>query len=319
MKTLGFAMAVAASATVLAQVTPVTMITTLPTLRADPPSSALDQKFSAGASGRGAPGGLSNLHRYVLDEANHAYFGYELVLEEKQKGTYSATFSALALSPAELSKGEFKLLPSMPQSRLVHDGDTISVDLFVDPASGEKLIDDIRIQVRSVLMPAPPPPPPPPRIIFSAVGLGPATSRTVPTVSGNARDFTVTDAELQLTQPRVTLNGTPQIIAGRVAANIRGSLVWFYLPDHGRYILSLAPRPDLDFKQAGEVRGGAINFTAGEDSIKVECFAAIATGDAPYNLYVLHDPEWEPTARAQKGQFAAGSVDPGELAALRRK
>jgi hypothetical protein len=138
-------------------------------------------------------------------------------------------------------------------------------------------------------------------------------------VSGDARDFSAADAELQISQPRVTLNGAPQNTATRGAANVRGSLVWFYLPEHGRYILSLAPRPDLDFQKAGEVRGGAITFTVGDDSIQLECPTPIATGNAPYYLYVLHDPEWEPTAQAQKGQFAVGSVAPGELAALKRK
>jgi hypothetical protein len=83
--------------------------------------------------------------------------------------------------------------------------------------------------------------------------------------------------------------------------------------------LSLAPRPDLNFKLAGEVRGGAIAFSLGDDSIRLESPNPIATGDAPYNLYVLRDPEWEPTAQAQKGQFAAGSVSPGELAELKRQ
>jgi hypothetical protein len=201
----------------------------------------------------------------------------------------------------------FQPLPSIPEPRMVHDGETISVDLFVDPATGEKLIDDIRIDPpRTAIRPSP------------AVPAAPV-NRPIPTVSGDARDFSAADAELQISQPRVTLNGAPQNTATRGAANVRGSLVWFYLPEHGRYILSLAPRPDLDFQKAGEVRGGAIPFTVGDDSIKLECATPIATGNAPYYLYVLHDPEWEPTAQAQKGQFAVGSVAPGELAALTRK
>jgi hypothetical protein len=83
--------------------------------------------------------------------------------------------------------------------------------------------------------------------------------------------------------------------------------------------LSVAPRPDLNFKLAGEVRGGAIAFSLGDDSIRLESPNPTATGDAPYNLYVLRDPEWEPTAQAQTGQFAAGSVSPGELAELKRQ
>jgi hypothetical protein len=289
--------------------------------------------------GRSAAGGPSFSSRYVLDNVNHVMFGYELVLEEKQPGTYLATFGKLGITPLEISsemaprlppnapsglvrpprpinssnwsEWTTQPLPAIPEPRLVHPGDTISIDLFVDAVTGEKLIDDILIQ--------------PPRTVRSlAVGSPPAlpaalANRPVPTVSGTAREFTAADAEMQLAQARVTLNGTPQSTIGRAAPNARGSLVWFYLPNHGRYVLSLAPRPDLDFKKAGEVRGGTITFTVGNDSIKVECTNPIATGNAPYNLYVLHDPEWEPTAQAQKGQFAVGSVDPGELAALKRK
>jgi hypothetical protein len=117
---------------------------------------------------------------------------------------------------------------------------------------------------------------------------------------------------MRLNQPQATLNGTPQSTAGRVS-NVTGSLVWFYLPGRGRYILSLVPRPELDFQRAGEVRGGAITLTLSGDTIRLESPVEIATGHAPYNLYVLRDPEWEPTTPEQKGHFAVGSVAPEEL------
>ena len=252
--------------------------------------------------------------RYLSDNVNQVYLGYELLVQQQQPGTYLVTFGKLGLTALEIAaqshnstEWTMQPLPAIPEPRVVHDGDTISVDLFVDAATGEKLIDDIRID--------------PPRAAIRLATSLQATpvNRPIPTVSGDARDFSAADAELQIAQPRVTLNGAAQNSATRGAANVRGSLVWFYLPDRGRYILSLAARPDLDFKKAGEVRGGAIEFIVGNDSIKLECPTPIATGGAPYYLYVLQDPEWEPTAQAQKGQFAMGSVSPGELAALRRK
>lgn len=83
--------------------------------------------------------------------------------------------------------------------------------------------------------------------------------------------------------------------------------------------MSLAPRADLDFKKAGESAGRRDHVTVGDDSIKLECVSPIATGGAAYNLYVLRDEEWEPTAQAQKGQLAVGTASVGELAALKRK
>jgi hypothetical protein len=283
-------------------------------LRGEPRSSGLTRRFGVSMRSRGVLNGESFYSRYLSDIANHVYLGYELLIQQQQPGTYLLTFGKLGLTALEIAaqshdstEWTMQPLPAIPEPRVVHDGETISVDLFVDAATGEKLIDDIRID--------------PPRAAIRPATALPAApvNRPIPTVAGNARDFSATDAELQIAQPRVTLNGTSQNSATRGAANVRGSLVWFYLPDHGRYVLSLAPRPDLDFKKAGEVRGGAITFTVGDDSIKLECPTAIATGGAPYYLYVLHDPEWEPTAQSQKGQFAAGSVDPGEIAALKRK
>jgi hypothetical protein len=64
------------------------------------------------------------------------------------------------------------------------------------------------------------------------------------------------------------------------------------------------------------VRAGTVAFTLGNDSIKLECQRPIA-GSAPYNLYVLRDPQWEPTSQAQKGQFAIGTVGVDELIALK--
>jgi hypothetical protein len=175
--------------------------------------------------------------------------------------------------------------------------------------SGEKLIDDIEIRPFTPLARLPLP------VNIGATG----GNRPVPTVSGTARDFSATDAELQLTQPRVTFNEASQDTTTRGAPLARGALVWFYLPGHGRYILSLVARPELDFEPAGEVRGGAVSFTLDKDSIKLECMNPVAAGDSPYNLYVLHDPEYEPTAQAQKGKFALGTVGAAELAALKRK
>jgi hypothetical protein len=169
--------ALTASATVL--LAQITMVAALPTLRANPATSGLAQKFSAGGSGSGNPNGGSSLRRYFVNSANHVYFGYELLLEEKQKGTYLATFVKLSLTPRELSTGKLlgitgtlaelgtwtnQPLPAIPPPRVVHDGDTISIDLFVDPATAAKLIDDIRLQAQTVRVPLPPPPPPPPHV-----------------------------------------------------------------------------------------------------------------------------------------------------------
>ncbi len=97
-----------------------------------------------------------------------------------------------------LNPAEWKTLPLpvYPAPQVVHTRDSISVDLWVNPDTGQKLVDYISFQ-------------PPQGFLISA---GPITRTvpTVPTVSGVARDFSAEDAEMRLVQPRITMNGAPQ-------------------------------------------------------------------------------------------------------------
>jgi len=250
--------------------------------------------------------------RIVLDESTHTYVGYELLIEPQPSGGYLATFGKLGITPLELSSSQPSTdrswtnqpIPSIPKSRVLQEGETMSIEIFVDPTTGDKLLDDVKIN--------------PPRSPAMRFQTPPMVARPVPTVSGTARDFSPADAELQLTQVRtVTLNGNPQ--GQLIPPNVHGPLVWLYLPAHGRFILSLVPRADLGFTKAGEVRGGVILFTLGKDSVMLESMRQIATGDTAYNLYVLHDPDWEPTSENQKSRPMAGTVAAAELSALKQK
>ena len=296
-------------------------------LRVDPPTGTPPQGLNFDYHGRSIAG-KTYFTRTVMDSVNHEYFGYEVLLEEQQHGTYLATFGKPAVSPMEAaatagaspSQWSVRAL-SLPQPKVVRDGDIISIELMTNAATGDKLIDDITVQPFSQRPTIGSPTPPGFQGLPGLPGLtgaqAPRGNRVIPSVEGTARDFSAGDGEMRLTQLQVTLNGTPQSTAARVSS-VTGSLVWFYLPERGRYILSLVPRPELDFRKAGEVRGGAVGFTLGGDMIRLESPAEIATGHAPYNLYVLRDPEWEPTAAEQKGHFAVGSVAPEELVILKR-
>jgi hypothetical protein len=288
-------------------------ISIVPSLHADPPSSPLIRRFTPFLRSQTVPNLSVFYTRIVVDEALHTYFGYELLLERNKPGTFLATFGKLGVTPMDLAASlsarfpihtEWTLvaIPAIPEPRLIQDGETLHTDLFLDPVTGHKLIDEILIN---------------PSVPFSRSASTQSTPQ-IPTVSGDPRDFSATDAELQILQPRaVILNGTP--LGTPPLKNVRGNLVWVYVPKHGRYVMSLAPHPGLDFTKTGEVRGGAITFTIGGDSVKLESTLPIAFGDAPYNLWVLHDEHWEPTSEAQKDHPAIGSVGAAELAAIKRK
>ena len=303
------------------------------TLRSDGKPFAYSTSLTTSFRGS-STAGLSYFTRTVMDGAKHEYFGYEVLLEQQQPGTYRTTFGPIGFSTMEMAsmgmpaKEWSPRTLTLPESKIVHDGDLISIELINDAARGEKLIEDITVGPFSQPFPKQVMPP-------GFAGAGPLlTSRIptsrIPTVDGPARDFSAGDAEMRLTQPRFSINGEEQsftqsqpgstMLSGiPVNRNASGPLVWFYTPGKGRYILSLIARTELDFKKAGELRGGLIKFTVDGDSFTVECPVEIAGGGAPYNLYVLRDPLYEPTSQRQKGQFAIGSVGVEELVMLKRQ
>jgi hypothetical protein len=286
----------------------------IPSVRTDPPFSSLMRRFVPSLRAVTIANGPAFFSRMFVDEARHIYIGYELLLERKENDTYLGTIGKLGVTPMELAASPSRRilvdlswtllpLPAMPEPRLFHEGDTLSIELFVDPATGDRLIDDIRIN---------------PAVPATRLFPVPSAEQPLPTISGNPREFAASDADLQFVLPRaLLLNGVRQ---GSIAArNVRGPLVWLYLPDHGRYVFSLTPRAGLNFVKAGRVGGGVLLFAVGKDSVILECGSPMAPGSSLYHLYVLHDANWEPTSEAQKVRPLLGSVSPDELIALTKK
>ena len=103
-----------------------------------------------------------------------------------------------------------------------------------------------------------------------------------------AAPLVIINGTLQQSQRTIPPPGIPNaMVAGQppiasVAQRSTGALLWLYLPGRGRYILSLVPRPELDFKVAGEFRGGKAEFTVGTDLISLECNNEIAPGQGQH-------------------------------------
>jgi hypothetical protein len=141
----------------------------------------------------------------------------------------------------------------------------------------------------------------------------PARDREFAFAPGPARDFRTDDVQLSLQAPRLSINGKLDETSAQRYDAVSGAVVWFYAAKRGRYILSLAPRPELGFRKAGEVRGSSLSFTLGNDTFTVSTGGRIAPGQAPFNLYVLHEPEWKPSYTfADLNVFVMGADDRAE-------
>ena len=189
----------------------------------------------------------ANFHRHMTDTTTKKYFGYDLAIEPEPGGMFRVTFQPLSVSAERLGLDEARgggrgatatsgapaaekprvepagvwsqlPLPRLPAPQIVRSRDTIAVDLFVHPGTGQRIVDYLFIQDdRQVAQPP----------------------------SGPPRDYTVDDVPITLSKLRLTVNGKQVDEWGGV---LTGEAVYFYLPNHGRFVFSLAPNEKLGFR-----------------------------------------------------------------------
>jgi len=243
------------------------------------------------------------IHRFLANNSRHVFLGYDIILERlTEEPTYRVTIRHLGLSADKLPYFKDPAiwtmlpLPGYPAPQIVHSDDVIALDLMTNAETGQKIVDYLTIQE-------------PPR----GVGFNPDPPRQFSYIPGTPHDFTIEDASLRLAAPRLTINGKLDESSTRVNAEVTGAAVWIYVPNRGRFILSLAPNQALGFRKAGEVHGSLLTFNMGSDTFSIDSAKQIAPGELPFNLYVLQDRSWKPTyAFADLSAFTMGAADRAE-------
>ena len=241
------------------------------------------------------------VHRVLLDRTRKVYFGYNVRVQPQGANGYRLTLSPLTLT-AELDRrlGEPSTwtqlpAPQFPAPRIIRGGEVLQLGLLTNERWGQQVTEYVTVQE-----------PPLPRGFDD--GLQPRREFSVGI--GATHDFTVSEAELRLAAPRVSVNGTFVDASAQVRADEAGAIVWLYLPNRGRFLLSLSPHAAQGFRRAGETRGTSLRFTVGKDVITIANGARVAPGRSAYNLYVLHQPAWKPTyANANVDAVILGSAD----------
>jgi hypothetical protein len=230
------------------------------------------------------PGGVvveqGRAHHLINDPAHKSYFGYDIVLEPAADGN-AAQIRIEPLRPlrANVSGPAGWTLLQLPRYPLIPNvkvGDTVALDLLVNAATGQKIVDYLTLERR-----------------------GSPKGR-------ESHDFTLADVALTLIQPQVWVDNRLEG-AYKYPSGTSGSVVWFYLAGHGRFNLSLFPDEKYGFKKNGVVSEKTATFRDGTSEYRVESSSAIAPGPGVYNLYVWHEPEWLGLGEP----FAIGSEDAG--------
>jgi hypothetical protein len=118
--------------------------------------------------------------------------------------------------------------------------------------------------------------------------------------------------ELRLDDLRISVNGAVLDASTRVGGSISGGALWFYLPERGRFVMSLLPNPKLGFRRAGEVTNALLSFTDGTDRYDIKSTSRIAPASGRFNLYVRRDSEWRPTGSESDAPLIVGAADRAE-------
>lgn len=97
--------------------------------------------------------GPTGMRRYLYDRSQHEYAGYDMAAEWLPgSGEYRVTFKALSATPEDLhlpdSPSSWRMIPppAFPAPQLAHPGDTIALDFFENPSTGQKIVDYLRLE-----------------------------------------------------------------------------------------------------------------------------------------------------------------------------
>jgi hypothetical protein len=229
------------------------------------------QMYVGGAGDRTIP-------RLIADPESGMYFGYDLEVGfDLTTQKISLSIRPLSIKPImekplrELALG---VPPTFPGLVLVDDGDTIILNILEDARTKVKIVDTIAVRV------------------LARHPVKPETSKNgLPDGARTTEDFAPEALRtMKLTDVNILLNDIKVANVG----GLSGPVMYFYIPEKGRFIFSLMEHKQYGFQRIGVLEGNEISFTANGDAYKLISRSPILAATGRWNLWVLHDREFRP-------------------------
>ena len=221
------------------------------------------------------------IHRVLKDTGGRFIFGYDLwvvpdpaakqfrIVVKPLDSQYESKLRAGNASEGELPQSEIiSTFPKSTEPHTLDDGDAFSLDLLVNENRGVKIVDVVKVA-------------------FDRANIWDNNPRTLP------RDFTLDAVELAVKDYRLLVNGNV-VSVGKSTRACNGTLLWFYIQDRGRFIVSLVPREGYQFQKVGIVEDNRIEFTLGGNHYEWLSSSPILQPGGTWSLWVLHDPNYTP-------------------------
>ncbi len=266
----------------------------------------------------------NTVHRIFVDRKNSLYFGYDLKVEpvpsSDQFRLTIKPLSAPPISPADAalharatagsrSVGAAqtqsdnlrptdltpRALPKYPPPQLIHDGDTLALDVLVNSRTGVTIIDLIKVSFTGESSQASFP---------SGILSARAGGQTATNLTPESVEFRMTNSWLLVNDQKVI--GMEE----SDGLGVSGSLIWFYLPGYGRFILSLTAREGYDFQKAGVVEGRKLSFNMDGNRFEwVSSSSIVPSVGVALNLWVLHDSQYQPDVVLGPSPYRMGAAN----------
>lgn len=233
------------------------------------------------------------IHRVLTDAQQNVVFGYDLWISADP---VTKKFS-VAVMPADAAfrrrflrpNGSFATFPKSTALQTLDDGDAVSLELLVNHESGVKIVDVVSVT-------------------FDRAKLRDSSLEAAP------KDFTLAVKNYSL-----AIDGTV-VSRNKSKTGAAGALLWFYVPERGRFIFSLVPRDGYQFEKIAVLDENKISFTTNGERYEWLSETPILPNGGTWNLWVLHDPNYMPlfgseilapkTTRKSPHMFVDGSSKP---------
>lgn len=222
------------------------------------------------------------IHRVLTDAEQHVVFAYNLWVNADP---ISKKFSLTVLPADEAFRRSFlrdfaplrtnETLATFPKStapQTLDDGDAVSLELLVNKESGVKIIDVVTLT-------------------FDRSRLRENYLDSAP------KDFTLDAVALAVRNSSLSINGS--LVSKSKSSGCSGALLWFYVPERGRFIFSLVPREGYEFEKIAVLDGNKIEFTADGERYEWASAASILPHGGTWNLWVLRDTDYTPLFGAE--------------------
>jgi len=176
-----------------------------------------------------------------------------------------------------------------PPAFLIADGGMFTLDVLVNPQTGVKIVDLIKIS-------------------SEAKQAADKSAKLQP-----ARDFSLDAVELVVKNFKLMVN--EQAILGAespVRGGVSGPIIWLYLPGRGRFIFSLVPREGYDFQKIGTIQDNKISFQIAGDRYEwISSTTVFGGASGGWKLWVLHEADYSPQNEllSADGGYLIGATD----------